>query len=145
MSYELLRPYWALLIASVLGTAIFLFVIYRAYQDSAAGRLQSLAQALRRREQAAKGAAKAVTRLQARLGRMRTKTDSIKPRHAQEATDALLDAQALAKIADDQVLVARNLVRKHILEEYPPKRHAALRDKYLGIEAGQQTPFTMGD
>ncbi|MDH3266994.1 MAG: hypothetical protein OEM25_08520, partial [Gammaproteobacteria bacterium] len=109
MSYELFRQYWALVIASVLGTAIFLFVVYRFYQDSAPGRLRALVEQLRRREQAAKAAANSAAKAEARLSRLRSKADSIKPRHAQEAKDALLDAQAMLKIAADQVLVAKNL------------------------------------
>jgi hypothetical protein len=57
----------------------------------------------------------------------------------------LQDARALAKIANDQVLVARNLLRKHILEEYPPKRHAVLRARYLGAEEIEKKPFIMGE
>jgi hypothetical protein len=133
------------LIASVIGTAVLLFVLVRVYQDSAFGRLGALARDLRVRELAARSAAKEVAKATAKLERMRRRADSVKPRHAEEATGMLQDARALAKIANDQVLVARNLLRKHILEEYPPKRHAVLRARYLGAEEIEKKPFIMGE
>ena len=145
MSREFFIQYWALLIASVLGTALALFVLFRLYRDSARGRLQSLAHSLRDREDAARRAARSVNKAAEKLERMRKRADAVKPRHAEEAAGALQDARALAKIASDQVLVARNLLRKHIFEEYPPKRHAALRTRYLGREETEQKPFTMGE
>ena len=38
----------------------------------------------------------------------------------------------MEKLIDDQLLIARNNVRMLILEEFPPKRHEAMRSKYLG-------------
>lgn len=143
MLLEYLAKYWALVAASVLGTGVMLFVAFRAYQDSAKGRLQAKARQLRVREQGAWAARKAVDKAVACLDRLRAKADSARPRRVQEASEALEDARALQKIADDQVLIARNHVRKIILEEYPPKRHEAMRTRYLGQDAGDQKPFTM--
>jgi hypothetical protein len=131
MTVDYLTQNWALVTASVLGTAILLFILFRAYQDSARGRLQANARQLRRREQDARSAAKGVDKAVARLDRLRVKADSTKPRLIQEASEALEDARALQKLADDQVLVSRNHVRTLILAEYPPKRHEALRKRYL--------------
>ena len=133
-----------MLVASVLGTAVLLFVIYRVYQDSAQGRLQATVKLLRKRESEARAALKVVDKSSARLDRLRAKAESVKPRHGQEASEALEDARALHKIADDQVLIAQNLVRKIILEEFPPKRHDALRIKYLPPTIQEQKPFTLG-
>jgi peptide subunit release factor 1 (eRF1) len=135
---------WAMLVASVLGTAVLLFVIYRVYQDSAQGRLQAAVSLLHKRESKARVAHKAVEKSAARLERLRAKAESVKPRHGQEASEALEDARALHKIADDQVLIAQNHVRKIILEEFPPTRHDALRNKYLPHTIQEQKPFTMG-
>jgi len=143
MTLEYLSKYWALVAASVLGTAVLLFVVFRAYQDSARGRLQATVKQLRSREQDARAARRAVDKAVAGLDRLRAKADSAKPRHVQEASEALEDARALQKIADDQVLIARNHVRKLILEEYAPKRHEAMRTRYLGQDPADQKPFTM--
>lgn len=134
MSPEFLIKNWALVVASVLGTAILLFVLFRAYQDSSRGRFRATVGVLRRREQEARAARNAVDKAENKLERLRAKAESVKPRHAQEASESLEDARALLKIADDQVLVGRNHVRKLIVEEYPPKRHEAMRIKYLGQE-----------
>jgi hypothetical protein len=143
MTLDYLSRNWALVAASVLGTAVLLFVAFRAYQDSAKGRLQAKARQLRAREQDARAACKAVDKAVASLDRLRAKADSARPRRVEEASGALEDARALQKIADDQVLIARNHVRKIILEEYPPKRHESMRTRYLGQDAGDQKPFTM--
>ena len=131
MTLEYLTQNWALVIASVLGTAILLFIFYRMFEDSARGQLQATVRRLHDRERDAKAARDTVEKAVARIDRLKAKADSVKPRHVQEASETLEDACALQKIADDQVLVARNQVRKIILEEYPPQRHESMRAKYL--------------
>ena len=137
MSPEFLTKNWALVAASVLGTGILLFVLFRVYQDTSRGRFKAAVVLLRKREREARAARNAVDKAASKLERLRAKAASVKPRHVQEASESLEDARALLKIADDQVLVGRNHVRKLIVEEYPPKRHEAMRDRYLG----QETPF----
>jgi hypothetical protein len=134
MSVEFLTKNWALVAASVLGAGILLFVLFRAFQDSSRGRLNAAVSALKKREKEARAAKRAVDKGEAKLERLRSKAAAVKPRHAQEVSESLEDARALLKIADDQVLVARNHVRKLIVEDYPPKRHEAMRNKYLGQE-----------
>jgi uncharacterized protein HemX len=134
MSIELLAKNWALVAASVLGTGILLFVLFRVFQDSSRGRLNAAVGTLKKREREARAARRSVDKAAGKLERLRSKAESVKPRHAQEVSESLEDARALLKIADDQVLVARNHVRKAIVEDYPPKRHEAMRDKYLGQE-----------
>lgn len=143
MTIDYLTRNWALVIASVIGTAVLLFVLLRAFQNSTRGRLGTTVAQLRQREKQAAKAARAVAKATARLERLRAKAESVKPRHAQEASEALADALALQKIAADQVLVARNHLRKLILEEYPPKRQAALRAKFLGPDQPDAKPFTL--
>jgi hypothetical protein len=132
MSIEYLQQNWALVIASVLGLGIVLFVLFRASQDSRRGRLGSALTYMRERERAAQAAAKAVAKATTRIERLRAKADSVAPKQADEARDALVEAQELEKLIDDQLLIARNNVRMLILEEFPPKRHEAMRSKYLG-------------
>ena len=52
------------------------------------------------------------------------------------------DAEALLKIASDQVLIAENHVRKIIVEEFPPKHHERLRRRYLPGEGDDGKPFS---
>lgn len=131
MSLEFLTRNWALAVASVLGTAVVLLVLYRLYADSARGRLRRrLGELTRRRwdaERAARSRDKAARRLKALQGR----AASTRPRRINAANEALQDAEMLKKVADDQVLVAVRRVREVILEEFPPNRHDALRNKYL--------------
>ena len=143
MMLDVLGKYWALIGASVLGTAVLLFVLFRIYQDSGRGRLLARVAELRVREREAQKARKSLKKAAARLDRLRARADSVKPRLGQEASEAFEDARALQKIADDQVLVAQNHVRKIILEEYPPKQHAAMRARYLQQDEKDQQPFTM--
>jgi hypothetical protein len=49
-----------------------------------------------------------------------------------EARDALQAADETVKLLSDQLLVVRNDTRTVILEDYPPKRHAAMLKRCLG-------------
>lgn len=132
MTIDYLQQNWALVIASVLGLGIALFVLFRVSQDSRRGRLGSALTYMRDRERAAQAAEKAIGKANARIERLQAKAASVAPKQLEEARDTLVEARELAKLIDDQLLIARNNVRLLITEEYPPKRHAAMRSKYLG-------------
>ena len=132
MTIDYLQQNWALVIASVLGLGIVLFVLLRASQDSRRGRLASALAYMRDRERAAQAAAMAISKGNARIERLRARAASVAPKQLEEARDALVEAQELERLIDDQLLIARNNVRMLILEEYPPKRHEAMRSRYLG-------------
>jgi hypothetical protein len=142
MTLELLQHYWAVLAASVLGLGITLFVVYRALDDSAQGRLMRLVRLYDEKLLAADRAQRVAAKAEAKLRKLRAKLQSAKPRHVQETSEALEDAHALLKIAEDQVLIAANHVRKLILEEFPPTRHEQLRSNYLPDSAPDSKPFT---
>ena len=131
MGVDDLYQNWAIVVASVLGTGILLFVIFRAFQDSVRVRLQAAVRQLHDLERDVRAAAKTVDKRVARLDRLTANADSVPPRLAQEASELLEDARALRRIADDQVLIARNQLSLIITEEYPPKRHASMRSRYL--------------
>lgn len=125
---------WALLLAVALAAALFLLVSFQAYRQSPRARLRA---ALRRSGAAgrkAKQAAALLAKRESRLGKLRARASSIKPRLLDEASEAVEDARLARKIADDQLLIARNGVRTVIVEEYPPRRHDALRRRYLAEE-----------
>ena len=143
MTLDLVIRNWALVGASVLATAVLLFILFRLYEDSGRGQLQAKLRELQSRQRNANKARTVTDKAARRLQRLEAKADAAKPRSVQEAGDALEDARALQKIADDQLLIARNHVRKIILEEYPPKRHEAMRRRYLPADAVEQKPFTM--
>ena len=132
MTIDYLQQNWALLIAGVLGLGIVLFVLFRASQDSRRGRLGSALTYMRDRERAARKAVKALEEATHKIERLRARSESVPPKQADAARDALLEAQEVQKLIDDQLLIARNNVRLLITEEYPPKRHEAMRSKYLG-------------
>lgn len=142
MTLEFLQHNWAVLAASVLGLGITLFVVYRAFDDSAQGRLMRLVRLYDEKLLAADRAQRVAAKAEAKLRKLRAKLESAKPRHVQEMSEALEDAHALLKIAEDQVLIAANHVRKLILEEFPPNRHDQLRGKYLPDSSPDSKPFT---
>ena len=92
MTIDDLQQYWALLIASVLGLGIVLFVLLRASQDSRRGRLGSALTYLRDRERAAQVAAKAVAKATTKMERLRAKASGIADRPP---------ANLLARVASD--------------------------------------------
>jgi len=131
MLLDLATRNWALVIASVLGTAILLFVLFRLYTDSPRGRLRRRVHTLRAQQAAAGKARRQLGKAQRRLARLQGRAASVRPRLVSAADEAVQDAQMLLKIADDQVLIAIRLVREVILEEFPPNRHDVLRNRYL--------------
>jgi hypothetical protein len=142
MTFDVLSRHWALLSASVLGFAIVLFVLWRLWLDSARGQLRGELRRLREANRRAHRQHLAVENLTATLDRLLARADSVKPRRVQETREAVQDARALLKIATDQVLIARNHVRRIIVEEFPPRRHEAMRNKYLGNDEDPELPFS---
>ncbi len=131
MTLEIITRHWALVIASVLGTGVLMFVLYRLYEASPRGRLNSNRRILRARKLGERQAQRRLDKASERLARLQSRAASTKPRLVAEAGEALQDAQSLQKIAADQVLVAKNHLRNVILEEFPPNRQDGLRNKYL--------------
>ena len=131
MDMKLVEAYWAPGLAGLLLATVALIVAVRLWQISARGRLATANRALRQRCRQAAQSEAAVARAQARIGRLERNGNSVKPRLLEEARGTLADTLALAKIADDQVLIARNRLRHVILEEFPPGRHETLRRRYL--------------
>jgi hypothetical protein len=142
MTLEFVQHNWAVLVASVLGLGIGLFVAYRVFDDSARGRLMHLVRLYDEKILAANKAQRVASKADAKLQKLRAKLQSAKPRHVQEMSEALEDAHALLKIAKDQVLIAANHLRKLILEEFPPARHEQLQSKYLPDTSPDKKPFT---
>lgn len=133
---------WSLVVASVLALAIGLFVAHRVFSASARGQLRQQLRVLKQRYRQVDRAQRDVDKAAARLAKLRSKAASVKPRHGREAAEALEDARSLLKIAADQVLIAENHARKVIVEEFPPKRHEALRAKHLRQSGNDGKPFT---
>lgn len=142
MSLSFLEQHWALVSASIVGSAVLMFVTWRAWVDSPRGRLGAARRHLRNTGAARDKQRKALQRLSKRLDELEAKADSVKPRHLREAAEAVQDAEALLKITADQVLIAENHVRKIIVEEFPPNRHDRMRNKYLPDERQDSKPFT---
>ena len=134
MSIEQITQNWALVLASVLGLAIVLFLVIRVLQDSTRGQLAAELTRLGERQKAQLKARKALARAERQLSKLGARAESAKPSKVQDARDALQEAQKVLRLVDDQVLIASNRVRTIILEEYPPKRQAAMRRRYLGDE-----------
>jgi uncharacterized protein YlxW (UPF0749 family) len=142
MTLSFLEQHWALVTASIVATAVLLFVAWRAWQDSPRGRLGASRRRLRDKVAEAHRQRKALHKLLARLDDLEAKAGSVQPRRLREAAEAVQDAEALLKIAGDQVLIAENHVRKIIVEEFPPNRHDRMRSKYLPGEREDGKPFS---
>lgn len=142
MTIELLQRYWAPAIAALLAIVVLTFVVLRVFRDSPRGRLRAQVRELRSRYRQLVGQARAVSRAEQRLQRLSARADRVRPRQLEEAREAVADARALQKIAQDQVLIAENHVRKLIFEEFPPRRHEALRGRFLARPKPDGKPFT---
>jgi hypothetical protein len=135
MNLEFLTRHWALALAGVLAAVITLFIVFRVWSDSAGGQLRAMHNALLRCRQELSRQQKVADKAEKRLVKLRARADSVKPRHLQEAAEAVEDATALAKISNDQVMIAETRLRELILEEFPQNQHTALRARYFGDES----------
>jgi predicted metal-dependent phosphoesterase TrpH len=142
MTQALLQQHWALVVGSIVGGAALTFAAWRAWLDSPRGRLAAARRRLRSAWLEARRRQQALQQLSARLAGLQKKAESVKPRRLEETAGAVQDAEALLKIAGDQVLVAENHVRKIIVEEFPPKRHDRMRSRYLPRERTDGKPFS---
>ncbi len=133
---QVFPQYWALIIASVLGLAIALFVVFRLLQDSRRGQLSTALAEFRERERALHSASKKTAKSLAKCEKLFAGGDKVPPNKLLAAKDALAEARETEALLRDQVLVLRNNARTIILQDYPPKRHAAMCRKYLG-ESGE--------
>ncbi len=131
MTMQLLTQNWALVVASVLGLAILLFVLFRLYEASPRGRLSAHVAVLRQHKADVELAESKLVKASERLSALRNKADTTKPKLLSEAEEAIQDAKSLRQIASDQVLRAQKLLRDVILEEFPPNRQDGLRSKYI--------------
>jgi hypothetical protein len=131
MSQEILTAYWAPLMASVTGGALLIFVIWRLWLQSPRGQLAQAKRRVRTRAREADRARRVLEKSTSVLASLDARSNSLRPSRLREAREAVEDARALAKIAHDQLLVAENLLRKVIIEEFPPCRHESMRRRYL--------------
>ena len=142
MDWNILKNNWALAIAAFVAAMVTLVVVVHVIKRSAWGRLRESRLMLRKARQHEAKAQKSVDKAERIARRLHQNADRTKPRHLEEAKEALQDARALAKIANDRILVAENHVRRVIHDEYPPARHEALRQKYLPEPARDRKPFS---
>ncbi len=142
MDWDVLKSNWALIVAAIIGSIIIVIIVIQLIKRSAGGQLRQTLKTLAKARQDEAKARKSVERAERVARRLHENADRVKPRHLQEAKDALQDARALAKIANDKILIAENHVRRVIFEEFPPNKHDAMREKYLPNAARDQKPFT---
>ena len=142
MNESVLQENWALLAASMLVVAILVYLFSTVYRKSSRGQLRANNRRLTRAINESRKAQQDLDRATEHLKKLQANATRVKPRLVTEAEDALADARALLKIANDQVLVAENHVRRVIHEEFPPAGHDSLRRKYLPSEKDDGKPFT---
>ncbi len=136
MTFDLIIRNWALVVAGILASGILMFVLVRLYRESDRGQLGNRVRALQDCHKDVARAQKGLDKASERLDELRKKASTVKPRHVEEAGEAVEDARMLLNNANDEVLIAEKNVRELILDEYPPEQHEALRQKYLATDPG---------
>lgn len=134
MDAELLQQHWGPFVAAALLIIVTILVGVNLWRRSRAGQLRLRLRGLRKWLRERDSALRRVRRAERRFEYLSARHANVRPRRLQEAEDELKDARALLQIAQDQVLVAANHVRRVIVEEYPPTRHERLRRRYLPDE-----------
>ena len=92
MTVDFLIRNWALVVASILATGILVFVLVRLYRDSDRGQLGNLVRELQGRYKAVARAQKGLDKASERLDELRESAPTVKPRHVEEAGEALEDS-----------------------------------------------------
>lgn len=142
MNDTLLTGNWALVLAIVVAGLATIVIIAGIARKSARGQLKRVRADFRKALKGRNKAASVAEKKQRRLTRLGANTENVKPRLLQEAKDALQDARALEKIADDKVLIAGNHLRRVIHEEFPPAQQQKLRDRYMPDDERSKGPFS---
>ena len=142
MSVELLQQNWALVVAAVISVVVTAVIIQRLFEQSSTGQLRARVREHRAAVAACTDAEKRSNRCRRRLEALMGKADRVKPVDLEAARGALADAEALLRISSDKVLVEVNLLRKVIFEQFPPRRHEALRAQYLPDDVADGRPFS---
>jgi hypothetical protein len=142
MDPEQLKSNWALVVAAGLGLAILVIVVAQLVRRSAAWQLRAAVKELGKSRLAETRAIKSVQKAESRARRLHANAENTKPRILRQAEEAVEDARALAKIANDRMLVAQNHVRRVIHDEYPPTQQEKLRQKFLPVEERDSKPFS---
>lgn len=142
MAREFFMQHWPILVASALAAAVVMQLAWQGVGRSASGQLRRVVHEKHEQARIA-GKAKATTaRVESKLDALLKKSERVKPSVLQECKEALQDARALQKIAEDKLMIAENHVRRVIHEEFPPNRQEQLRLKYLPEVARDKRPFS---
>jgi len=142
MNGDIIANNWALWAAVLPASLAAWSVAALLYRNSRHGQLRCRDRNYRLAQRELEQAGKTVRAAAGRLEKLAAKGDRIRPRHLQEAKEALADAEALQKIMDDKSQVEANHLRKLIYEEFPPDRHANMRAKYLPEDIRKDRPFS---
>ncbi len=142
MTSELLQQNWALLVAGVISVVVTAVVLQRLFQQSSMGQLQARVRSHRAAQKTRSSAERRVEKRKQKVKMLMSRADDVRPADLESARGALKDAEALLKIADDKLLVEANQLRKVIFEQFPPRRHEALRAQYLPDDVADGRPFS---
>lgn len=142
MDMSFAKSHWAALIAAGLFGLVAIVLLLQAFRRTRSWQLRSLNAECRRCQVRLESARLASRKAKKRLDKLTGRAESSRPRHLREADEAFQDAQMLQKIAEDKLQIAKNHVRRLIYEEFPPSKHAKLRNKYLQENASDGRPFT---
>lgn len=144
MEWHFAKQNWALFGAMLVALMVAVTIAMQTLARTAWNRLRRARGDVEEERRKLSKAETAARKAEARVDRLMQKHDSVKPRVLQEAREALQDARALAKIADDRLMVAENQVRKIIHEEFPPRKQEKMRRKYLPDRVTDNRPFSFG-
>lgn len=142
MEWHFAKENWALFGAMLVALMVAVTIAMQTLAQTPSNRLRRVRGDLEEERRKFGKADAAARKAEARVDRLMQKQDAVKPRLLQEARDALQDARALAKIAEDRLMVAENQVRKIIHEEFPPRKQEKLRRKCLPERMADSRPFS---
>lgn len=137
MTIEMLQRNWSLVAALVILIPVAVSVFGALMGQSRGGELKARAKAVEAARRERKRCVGKVESLGETLNALMERGDQVAPARIEKAKAALSDAIALAKVAEDQRMIAETQLRQYILDEFAPTQHEALQRRYMLGEPGR--------
>ena len=139
---ESLQSNWAIWLALALLLLVALMITPELLRRTSRSKLSRVFAGVNEARKELRKSTRAVQKVEKKYRKLLTRSERVKPRKLQKAKEAAEDGRALVKILKDKVIVAETHVHRIIYDEFPPKKHEQLREKYLPQDIIDERPFS---
>lgn len=142
MDIESLKSDWAMWLALASLIVAIVMLTPQLIKRTSRSKLHVVLADLKQVRKERRNSIRTLEKAEKRVRKLTARADRVKPRVLQAAQEAVEDAQALAKIISDKIMIAENQVGLVIHEEFPPARQERMREKYLSQDGKDKRPIS---